>query len=105
MAKVVMLTALVGDGIDIVNGDVCECSTGEANSLLVVGYAREYAADGSDDKRPVKSLNSAAKKADQAEPAAPDPKGTVPPQSKPARRRGQKEPKDANQDGSQGEEA
>lgn len=105
MAKVVMLTALVGDGIDIVLGDVCECSTEEANSLLIVGYAREYAADGSDDKRPVKSLNPAAKTAASAEPADPEPKSTVPPQSKPARRRGQKETKDVNEDGSQGEEA
>lgn len=54
MAKVVMLTALAGDGIDIVPGDACECSSEQAVRFLAFAYAREFR-DG-DESRPLKIL-------------------------------------------------
>lgn len=85
MAKVVMLTALCGEGIDIVAGDVCECSSEQANRFVAFGYARELK-DKEDDKRTVKSLGAPAKKAEPPENSTP----------KPTRKRGKKETTDAN---------
>lgn len=55
MARVVMLTALAGEGIDIVVGDLCECSQEQAIRFLAVAYAREPDQPG-DEQRTLKRL-------------------------------------------------
>ncbi|QDV26738.1 hypothetical protein [Aureliella helgolandensis] len=51
--KIVMNTALAGDGIDIQAGNVCVCSADQAESFLAVGYARPYDPE-TDEARTVK---------------------------------------------------
>ncbi len=93
MAQVVMLTALAGENLDIVPGDICECSTEQANRFIAFGYGRELNGK-ADLERPLKYLEPVAKPASQPNS----------PPAKAPRRRGK--PKDApHGEGSQGEEA
>jgi hypothetical protein len=55
VAKVIILTALVGEGIDIQYGDCVVCSQEQAIRFLAVGYAREFTSG--DEGRPVKYLD------------------------------------------------
>lgn len=110
MAIVVMLTALAGEGIDIVAGDRCECSPEQATRFLAFGYARELCKKGGDDGRPLKSLVGAVQSAgDDSVPVPAQSAGndsvadqTPTPKPKPKRGGGKKEVKDANKDRTQG---
>lgn len=98
MAKILMLTALAGEGIDVIPGDALECSAAQATRFLAVGYAREF--DPKLDKdATVKALPDPAAKPD-AEPDAsaadePQPSGEPePPAAKPTPKTRKRKPKD-----------